>query len=150
MIMKHCTKFQVSVISHLRGEVSTRYFTPHPSWIHNNSEKNYWILLSWQYAHLLMIIKHCTKFQVSTISFLVGEVSTGFCDRQTERQKVQKQYVSPRMGGDIISPVGLEKKMKAWKVYDNDDKQRTKKIWVTVFWVGRSHYNKHIIFKDMI
>jgi hypothetical protein len=33
-------------------------------------------------------------------------VSTRFCDRQTDgltdRQKVQKQYVSPRMGGDII------------------------------------------------
>ena len=33
-----------------------------------------------------MIIKHCTKFQVSTISRLVGEVSTRFCDRQTDRQ----------------------------------------------------------------
>jgi hypothetical protein len=101
MIMKHLTKFQVSIISHLRGEVSTSYFTLstplgstitkteklldpplltictstndneasykvssfydqvsqrrgehklfqtlHPSWIHHNSKKNYWILLS--------------------------------------------------------------------------------------------------------
>ena len=78
------------------------FHTLHPSLIHHNSKKNYWILLSWQYAHLLMIMKHCTKFQVSTASRLRGEVSTRFCDRQTDGQtdwqKVQKQYVSPRMG----------------------------------------------------
>jgi hypothetical protein len=28
MIIKHCTKFQVSIISHLKREVSTNYFTP--------------------------------------------------------------------------------------------------------------------------
>jgi hypothetical protein len=51
--------------------------TLHPSWIHHNSW-NYWILLSWQYAHLLIILKHCTKFQVSMISHLRGEVSTSY------------------------------------------------------------------------
>jgi hypothetical protein len=65
-----------------------------------------WILLSWQYAHLLMIMKHCTKFQVSTVSCLGGEMSTRFCDRQTDgltdQQKVQKW-----MGGDIISIVAM-------------------------------------------
>jgi hypothetical protein len=68
--------------------------------------------------------------------------------------------------------------MKMWKVYDNDDRQlkdkfwsekltwafdsgelkiqnkfclkvAIKKIWVTVIWMGKSHYNKHIIFKGM-
>ena len=52
--------------------------TLHPSSIHHNSEKNYWILLSRQYAHLLMIMKHLTKFQVSMISHLRGEVSTSY------------------------------------------------------------------------
>jgi hypothetical protein len=89
MIMKHCTKFQsclwsVFMISHLRGELSTSCFTPSPSWINHNSTKNNWILLSWQYAHLLVIMKHCTKFQISTISHLVGDVST----RQTYRKYI--------------------------------------------------------------
>jgi hypothetical protein len=79
------------------------FHTLHPTWIHHNSKKNYWTLLSWQYAHLLMIMKHCTKFQVSVINRLGEEMSTIFCDRQTDRQKVQYQYVSPRRGGDIIS-----------------------------------------------
>jgi hypothetical protein len=36
-------------------------------------------------------MKHCTKFQVSTISHFVVEVSTRFCERQTDGQKVQEQ-----------------------------------------------------------
>jgi hypothetical protein len=40
--------------------------------------KNDWNLLSWQYAHLLMIMKHCTQFQVPMISHLKGEVSTSY------------------------------------------------------------------------
>jgi hypothetical protein len=79
MIMKHFTKFQVSMISHLRGEVSKIYFkssTPLGSTI--TQKKTYWILLSWQYAHVLMIMKHCTKFQVSMISHLRGEVNTSY------------------------------------------------------------------------
>jgi hypothetical protein len=98
IIMKHSTKFQVSRISHLRREVSTRYFTPHPSWIHHNSKKNYWILLSWRYV--LMIIKHCTKFQISMISRLVGEVSTRFSDRQTDGQTESTKTIRlPQDGG---------------------------------------------------
>ena len=52
--------------------------TLHPIWIHHNSKKTYWIILSSQYAHILMIMKHCTKFQVSIISHLRGEVSTSY------------------------------------------------------------------------
>jgi hypothetical protein len=76
-----------SIISHLRRKVSAHKLshTLQPSWIHHNSKKNYWILPSSQYAYLLIIMKHCTKFQVFMISRL-GEVST------------RKQYVSPRMG----------------------------------------------------
>ena len=100
MIIKHCTKFQVSMISHLRREVSTRYFTLHPSWIHHNSKKNHWILLFWRYAHLLIIIKHSTKFQITMISLLIGEVSTRFVtDRLTESTKT---ICFPQDGGNII------------------------------------------------
>jgi hypothetical protein len=44
-----------------------------------------------------MIMKHCTKFQVSAISHLREEESTRFRDRQTDGQTERK--VSPRMGG---------------------------------------------------
>jgi hypothetical protein len=54
------------------------FYMLHSSWIHHKSKKNYWILLSWQYADLLMIMKHCTKFQVSAISCLREEVSTRY------------------------------------------------------------------------
>jgi hypothetical protein len=102
MIMKHFTKFQVFMIGHLRGEVSTRHFTLPPPWIHHNSETNYWILLSSQYALLLIPMKLCTKFQVSKISCLVGEMSTGFCDRQTDRQ-----YKSSGGGRETTEPLYL-------------------------------------------
>jgi hypothetical protein len=65
-------------VSSLYGKPSQRrsehklFQTLHPSWIHHNSKKSYWILLSRQYAHLLMIMKHCTKFQVSKVSGLGG------------------------------------------------------------------------------
>jgi hypothetical protein len=68
--------------------------------IHHNSKKNYWILLSSQYAHLLMIMKHCTKFQVSMASRLRGELSTRICDRQTDGQaESTKTICLPQDGG---------------------------------------------------
>jgi hypothetical protein len=79
LIMKHHTKFQVSMISHLRGEVSTSYFK-HPTPLGSTITKRKIIgsPLSWQYAHLLIIMKHLTKFHVSMISHLRGEVSTSY------------------------------------------------------------------------
>ena len=47
----------------------------HPFWIHHTKT---WILLSKQYTHLQMAIKHCTKFQVSLISHKGGEVSISY------------------------------------------------------------------------
>jgi hypothetical protein len=47
----------------------------HPFWIHHTKS---WILLSKQYAHLQMAMKHCTKFQVSLISHKGGEVSISY------------------------------------------------------------------------
>jgi hypothetical protein len=38
----------------------------------------FWILLSKQYAHLQMAMKHCTKIQVSLISHKEGEVSVSY------------------------------------------------------------------------
>jgi hypothetical protein len=65
MAMKPLTKFHVSLISLIGGEVNISYFilsTPSlSSWIHHNSKKNTWILLSQKYAHLKMTMKHCTK-----------------------------------------------------------------------------------------
>ena len=96
-------------VSSLYNQASQRrsehklFHTLHPSWIHHNSKKNYWILLSWQYAHLLMIMKHCTKFQVSTASRLRGEVRTKFCDRLTDGlTEGTKTICLPQDGGDII------------------------------------------------
>jgi hypothetical protein len=62
MAMKHCTKIQVSLISHKEGEVSISYFmhTLHSSWIHHNSKKiesscpKNMHMYKWQ-------MKHCTK-----------------------------------------------------------------------------------------
>jgi hypothetical protein len=52
-----------------------------------------------------MIIKHCTKFQVSTISRLVGEVNIRFCDKQTDGQTESTKTI---WGGDIITTVNHE------------------------------------------
>jgi hypothetical protein len=45
-----------------------------------------------------MIMKHCTKFQVSLMSRLVGEMSTSFCDRQTEGQTESTKTCLPQNG----------------------------------------------------
>jgi hypothetical protein len=47
----------------------------HPFWIHHTKT---WILLSKQYTHLQMAIKHCTKFQVSLVSHKGGEVNISY------------------------------------------------------------------------
>jgi hypothetical protein len=47
----------------------------HSFWIHHTKT---WILLSKQYTHLQMAMKHCTKFQVSLISHKGGEVSISY------------------------------------------------------------------------
>jgi hypothetical protein len=62
-----------------------------------------------------MIMKHCTKLQVSTVSRLVGEVITRFSDRQTDRQTIQIKMCLPQDGGDITTCIYVvilnEKKM---------------------------------------
>jgi hypothetical protein len=58
MAMKHCTKFQVSLISHKGEEVSISYFILSVPFA---SKKSNWILLSQNYAHLQMTMKHGTK-----------------------------------------------------------------------------------------
>ena len=62
------------------------FYTLHSCLIHHNLKENNWILLSWQYAHLQMARKHCTKFQVYLISGLGGEALARFCDRQMARK----------------------------------------------------------------
>jgi hypothetical protein len=60
------------------------------TWAFSSGElKNDWILLSWKYAHLLMIVKHCTKFQVSTISRLRAQdfVTDGQTDWWTDNKR---------------------------------------------------------------
>jgi hypothetical protein len=55
-----------------------------------------------------MHMKHCTKFQVSTIYRFVGEVSTRFYDRQTEGQTESTKTMSPLgWGGGGIDMVIL-------------------------------------------
>jgi hypothetical protein len=95
MIMKHCTKFQVSTISHTRGEVSISStsnltpFTPLGSTI-NNSKKNYWILLSWQYAHILMIYE--ALYKVSSL-----------CNQPSQRRRDHKLFHTLHPLGSTIT-----------------------------------------------
>ena len=54
-------------------DINNLFHILYPSWIHHIGTQN-WILLSQQYAHLKVATKHCTKFQVSLIGHLDGEV----------------------------------------------------------------------------
>ena len=73
-----CTNDNEALQSHLGGEASTSYFTPYTPMDPPKFQKNCWILSFCLYKHLLMIMKHLTKFQVSIIRHLKGEVSTSY------------------------------------------------------------------------
>jgi hypothetical protein len=73
------------------GEVSTSVFTPAiPLGSSITRRKTIWSSRAdTMHKDLQRPMQHCTKFQVSTISGLGGEVSTRFCDRQVGWQKAQ-------------------------------------------------------------
>jgi hypothetical protein len=71
-------------MSHIGEALASFFHILHPSEIHSTSMENNWILPPRQYAHLQLVMKHCTKARVCPMSHIGGEALARFCDRQTD------------------------------------------------------------------